>query len=268
MILKMSMQSLTNSKMDLRRDIISLSPQKFKTQSTGTPSFYYSNNRIFVFNDLATIMKNLEREASSYLPASEWAHSTLTTLRQRSPTSLHVSLLAMRGTIEKTRYGTFQSEYELASHFVIQPDFVHGVRARLIKRSEPTWSLPETTLEKPQQWVDENIIKKGRFLEPLEESFYMLEEGKRDLVTKERGLFKYSLPMEISVLATLMRGKMDGSPGDDVRFTRKEFVEYVVGENLGRAGAERKLNSILDRKTVEDADGKLIWKFDNAQTKN
>lgn len=96
----------------------------------------------------------------------------------------------------------------------------------------------------------------------------MLEEGKRDLVTKERGVFKYSLPMEISVLATLMRGKMDGSPGDDVRFTRKEFVEYVVGENLGRAGAERKLNSILDRKTVEDMDGKLIWKFDNAQMKN
>ena len=61
---------------------------------------------------------------------------------------------------------------------------------------------------------------------------------------------------------------MDGSPGDDVRFTRKEFVEYVVGENLGRAGAERKLNSILDRKTVEDMDGKLIWKFDNAQKNN
>jgi hypothetical protein len=254
--------------MDLQRDIISPSPQKFKTQSTGTPSFFYSNKRIFAFNDLATILKNLEREASSHSPASEWAHSTLTTLRQRSPTSLHVSLLAMRTTIEKTRYATFQREYELASHFVVQPDFVNGVIARLIKRSEPTWTLPETTLENPQQWVDEHIIKRGRFLEPLHQSFYMLEEGKRDLVTKERGLFKYSLPMEISVLATLMGGKMDGSPGDDVRFTRKEFVEYVVGENLGRAGAERKLNSILDRKTVEDMDGKLIWKFDNAQKKN
>ena len=257
-----------NSKMDLRKDIISQSLQKFKMQLIGIPFFSLANIRIFAFNDLATITKNLEREASSHAPASECAHSTLTPLRQRSPTSLHVSLLAMRATIEKTRYATFQREYELASHFLLQPDFVNGVIARLIKRSEPTWSLPQSTLENPQQWVDEHIIKKGKFLEPLEQSFYMLEEGKRDLVTKERGLFKYSLPMEINVLATLMRGKMDGSPGDDVRFTRKEFVEYIVGENLGRAGAERKLNSILDRKTVEDVDGKLIWKFDNAQMKN
>src|SRR5436190_21145493 len=128
-----------NSKTGLRRDIISPSLQKFKTQLIGIPFFSISNNRIFAFNDLATIMKNLEREASSHTPASEWAHSTLTTLRQRSPTSLHVSLLAMSATIEKTRYATFQREYELASHFALQPDFVNGVTARLIKRSEPTW---------------------------------------------------------------------------------------------------------------------------------
>jgi len=93
----------------------------------------------------------------------------------------------------------------------------------------------------------------------------MLEEGKRDLAASERSLFKYSLPMEAGVLAMLMRGKMDGSAGDDARFTRKEFVEYFVGEKLGRAGAERKLNFILDRKTVEDESGKLVWKFDEAK---
>ena len=89
-----------NSEMDLRKDIISPSLQKFKTQLIGISFFSLANIRIFAFNDLATITKNLEREASSHAPASEWAHSTLTTLRQRSPTSLHVSLLAMRATIE------------------------------------------------------------------------------------------------------------------------------------------------------------------------
>jgi hypothetical protein len=59
---------------------------------------------------------------------------------------------------------------------------------------------------------------------------------------------------------------MDGSAGENAKFTRKEFVEFVVGGNLGRAGAERKLNHILDTKTIVDGAGKLIWKFDGAQT--
>jgi 3-hydroxyisobutyryl-CoA hydrolase len=212
-------------------------------------------------------MRNLEQEASSFTPCSDWAQSTLDTLRQRSPTSLHVSLAAMRATLNKTRYGTFQREYELASHFMIQPDFVNGVTARLIKRDEPKWSLPPDALSQSPEWVTKNIIENGHFNEPVEQSFYMLSEGKRDLVTKERGLFAYSLPMEVSVLATLMRGKMDGSVDEDAKFTRKELAEYIIGENLSRAGAERKLNFILDRKTVEDEFGKLIWKFDHVPSK-
>jgi hypothetical protein len=114
--------------------------------------------------------------------------------------------------------------------------------------------------------VTENIIEKGRFNETLDQNFYILEESKKDTLSTERELFKYSLPMEAGVLAVLMRGKMDGSAGENAKFTRKELVEFVVGGNLGRAGAERKLNHILDTKTVVDGAGKLIWKFDGAQT--
>jgi 3-hydroxyisobutyryl-CoA hydrolase len=191
---------------------------------------------------------------------------TLDTLDQRSPTSLHVSLAAMRATIEKTRYHTFQREFELAAQFMHQPDFFEGVTARLIERREPKWSLPPTVLTQSHDWVAKNILQKGRFEETLDESFYVLEDGKRDNVSQERGLFRYSLPMEVTVLAVLMRGKMDGSTGKDAQFTRKEFVEHIVGSKLGRAGAERKLNYILDTKTVTREDDKLIWKFDSAQT--
>lgn len=90
----------------------------------------------------------------------------------------------------------------------------------------------------------------------------MLEEGKRDLVTQERGLFKWSLPMEGTVLGHLMRGRMDGGTEG---FTRTEFVEYLVGERLGKAGFERKLNYILDRRTTVDGEGHLIWKFDQSE---
>lgn len=212
-------------------------------------------------------MRNLEQEASSFTPCSDWAQSTLASLLQRSPISLHVSLAAMRATLKKTRYGTFQREYELASHFMLQPDFVNGVTARLIKRTEPKWSLPPEAISQSPEWVSTNIFEGGHFDEPLEQSFYMLSEGRQDLVTKERGVFTYSLPMESSVLATLMKGKMDGSVDEDAKYTRKELTEYITGENLGRAGAERKLNFILDRKTVDDEFGKLIWKFDHIPSK-
>src|SRR5579871_1087546 len=215
-------------------------------------------DRIFAFNDLASIIRNLENEASSNSPLSDWAASTLETLKQRSPVSLHVSLMAMRDTLDKTRYHTFQREYELASSFMRQPDFVNGVTARLITRTEPKWSFSPDHLSRSPEWVEKNIIQPGGFRDSLDESFYMLESQKRSSVANERGVFKYSLPMEGSVLAALMKGKLDGSSGEAAKFTRKEFVEFMVGERLGRAGAERKLNFILDMKTFADADGKLI----------
>src|SRR5436190_851062 len=124
---------------------------------------------------MALIVKNLEREVAANSPASEWAISTLTTLRQRSPTSLHVSLAAMRENPNKTRYTTYQREYALASHFVAQPDFFEGVNARLITRTEPKWSLPPEALSQPPSWVQEHVILPGHFNEPVEEPFYLLQ---------------------------------------------------------------------------------------------
>jgi 3-hydroxyisobutyryl-CoA hydrolase len=230
---------------------------------TITPEIQNAIDRIFAFNDLVSIIRNLESEAQSNSSISEWAQSTLNTLNLRSPTSLHVSLAAMRDTTNKSRYHTFQREYELASKFMAQPDFIEGVKARLIERREAKWSLPTSALKLSPSEVKTEIWEKGRFNETLEESFNILETGKRDKTPEERGLFKFALPMEVTVLATLIKGKQDGSEGESVKFTRKELVEFIVGENLGRGGLERKLNFILDRKTVEDDEGVLMWKFDD-----
>jgi len=147
---------------------------------------------------------------------------------------------------------------------MLQDDFVNGVTARLITRTEPKWSLSPDALSKSLEWVEKNIIYKGGFRDTLDESFYLLESQKRQDVGEERTLFKYSLPMEESVLGALMRGKVDGSSDEDANFTRKEFVDFMAGERLGKAGAERKLNYILDMKTFEDEDGKLMWKFEES----
>ena len=228
-----------------------------------TPEIQAAIDRIFAFNDMASIIRNLESEVKSNSPVAGWAQQTLETLNLRSPTSLHVSLRAMRDTVGKSQYHTFQREYELASKFMLQPDFVEGVTARLIERRPAKWSLPASALKLPPTEAKLQIWEKGRFDETLEDSFFLLETGKRETNPEERGLFKYSLPTETNVLATLMRGKLDGSKGEEVKYRRKELVEYLVGESLGRAGFERKLNYILDRKTVEDDEGRLMWKFDD-----
>jgi len=223
-----------------------------------------ADSRIFANKDLSTIMRLLQEESQSNSPASQWAQTTIETLNERSPVSIHVSNAAMRATLNQTRYQTFQREYELATAFVRQPDFKNGVIARLINRTKPTWSLPPSALSREPDWVQREIFDAGRYFETLAQPFYMLAEGKSDFSTQESGLFRWSLPVEGTVLAILMKGKTDGSIGEDAKWTRQELVEYIVGERLGKPGAERKLNFILDRNTVEDANGKLLWKFKSA----
>jgi Enoyl-CoA hydratase/isomerase len=210
------------------------------------------------------MMRLLNTEASSNSPIAEWAQQTIDTLEARSPASIHVSNAAMRNTLNLTRYATFQREFELATAFMREPDFKTGVIARLIDRTTPAWSLSPSALRKDPRWVQSKIFDKGRYFDTLAESFYMLEEGKSDYVTMERGVFRYSLPTEDGVLATVMRGKTDGSVGEAVRFTRDELVEYILGERVEKPGAERKLNFILDRCTAVDAKGKVVWKFRQA----
>jgi hypothetical protein len=207
----------------------------------------------------------LEKESQSNSAVAKWALTTIDTLHKRNPASIHVSNAAMRATLNRTRYGTFQREYELATAFMRQPDFREGVTARLIYRTEPTWSLPSSALWRDSSWVQSEIFEKGRYFEALDESFYLLAEGKSDFATLDRGLFRWGLPVEGAVLAMLMKGKTDGSIGEDAKWTRPELVEFIVGERLGKPGVERKVNFILDRCTAEDEHGKLLWKFKTAE---
>ena len=69
-----------------------------------------------------------------------WATSTLKTLRQRSPTSLKVTVRQMREGANWDILQTFEKEHAMASRFMAHPDFVEGVNARLKKPTrEPVW---------------------------------------------------------------------------------------------------------------------------------
>lgn len=91
-------------------------------------------DRTFGFNSVEEILDALKQENS------EWARSTLETLRRVSPTSLKVTLRMLREA-PRDREGCFALEHRLSSRFLQQKDFFEGVRALLVdKTNDPKWS--------------------------------------------------------------------------------------------------------------------------------
>ncbi|KAI4131869.1 MAG: hypothetical protein LQ347_002786, partial [Umbilicaria vellea] len=96
-------------------------------------------DRCFSHPTLEAIVAALQRELRGDMAA--WATQTLQTLRDRSPTSLKVSLRAMKVAPAWSMAETFQREWALAGKFMRHPDFVAGVSARLVHKppTAPTW---------------------------------------------------------------------------------------------------------------------------------
>ena len=108
-------------------------------------------NRCFRFNTIEEILQSLEDEVDQ----REWAQKTLETLSTRSPTSLKVTLRQLRVGKTWSIAETFQREYEIAANFMRHPDFVEGVKARLISKPprQAQWQ-PATLEEVSQEAVD------------------------------------------------------------------------------------------------------------------
>jgi len=91
------------------------------------------------------ILNDLEKVQNSSVSDGirEWATKTIATLRERSPLAISVTLRALREGKKWHTAQAFQNDYAIASVFMAHPDFVTGVRARLIDRikTRPNWTL-------------------------------------------------------------------------------------------------------------------------------
>ncbi|KAI1215096.1 ClpP/crotonase [Annulohypoxylon truncatum] len=199
-------------------------------------------DRCFSKNTVEDIIDALKQEQGS---TKSWAESTLETLHQRSPTSVHVALRQMQEGRNWSISKTFQREYKMAAKFMNYPDFNEGVTALLISEDEP----------KPKpKWQPARLED----IEPgsnIIDSFFSLSNNlpSLELVT-ERDYNHYpyqefGVPTEEDVEMTVRHS----------RLSRHAIREEFVRKKKGRQGISTIVNEILARKTIVNDDGKAEW---------
>lgn len=96
-----------------------------------------------VRNTMTQMLAGLEAYREDSSPEiSKWAENTIKTIKERSPTSVLVTLQQLQSSQNWSIAETFQHEHNIATEFMAHPDFVEGVSARLInrKKERPDWA--------------------------------------------------------------------------------------------------------------------------------
>jgi len=195
-------------------------------------------DRCFQFNTVEEIFQALETEAQSEQSSQkEWAKKTLETLSVRSPTSLKVTLRQLRLGKQWSISETFQREHVIAGNFMRHPDFVEGVKARLMSKPprQAQWQ-PATLAEVSQETVD---------------SFFTIPEGESRLpLLSDKDYTKYphqrfALPSE-SEIETFVR-----EHGQSSQQVIKEFAQ----RSNQKEGVQEKVAEVLSRRTQNTPEG-------------
>ncbi|KAL4920490.1 ClpP/crotonase-like domain-containing protein [Aspergillus aurantiobrunneus] len=229
-----------------RMDLVNRTMAEF---STGLPSLReepmqlaahkrQAIDRCFRHDTVEEIMLALENETE----CKQWAKETLETISVRSPTSLKVTLRQMRLGRQWSISEAFQRESEIAARFMRHPDFVEGVKARLMSKPprQAAWQ-PATLAEITQEHVDK---------------FFAIPEGKKRMPLLSEGDWLkypyafYALPSE-KAIENFVRATTSESKG--------KVIEHFVNSWEHKDGVKEKVAEVLDRKTVKTDKG-LQWK--------
>ncbi|EAU36948.1 conserved hypothetical protein [Aspergillus terreus NIH2624] len=193
-------------------------------------------DRCFKFNTVEEILEALEKETEH----KEWAQKTLQTLSIRSPTSLRVALRQMRVGKKWSISETFQREHHIAAKFMQHPDFVEGVKARLMSKParQASWQ-PATLQEVTNADVDAFFqIPQGETRLPL------LSETDYDNYPHAH----YALPSEAEI-EKVVRGNTQA---------QDKVVSEFVQKWGNKEGVREKVAEVLARRTVRTPEG-LQW---------
>ncbi|KAB8234590.1 mitochondrial 37S ribosomal protein mS47 [Aspergillus alliaceus] len=190
-------------------------------------------DRCFKYNTVEEIFQALEQETEQ----KEWAQKTLETLSIRSPTSLRVTLRQMRLGKEWTISETFRREHHIASKFMQHPDFVEGVKARLMSKPprQASWQ-PATLQEVTHEHVDAFFGASDNQLPLLSESDY------------REYPYHYGLPTEEDI-GKFVRDNFE---------TQQQTVDAIAQKWGNKEGVKEKVAEVLARRTVQTPEG-LRW---------
>ena len=201
-------------------------------------------DRCFGYTEVESIIRALEdEEKDTHLPQyiRDWATSTLTTLSERSPTSLKVTLKQMDLGRRWTIGEAFRNEYHIAGCFMSHPDFDSGVSAKLIHKPpiKPTWN-PPSLQDVSTGDVDTFFNHEGKF--PVK------------LFNEQRSYREYPFAMglvrEDEIESVVRQG------GQRAKEVKARFFD----EGGRRSGTREKVAEVLVRKCGLDESGFLVWK--------
>jgi enoyl-CoA hydratase len=97
-------------------------------------------DRLFKGSSVEDILGALDAEAASGASDSEFARTTASAIRTKSPTSLKLALAQMRAGSGLSFEGCMQTEFRIVSRVIHGHDFYEGVRAVIVdKDNAPRW---------------------------------------------------------------------------------------------------------------------------------
>ncbi|KAF9508903.1 hypothetical protein BS47DRAFT_1414311 [Hydnum rufescens UP504] len=213
-------------------------------------------DRAFACNDVESIIAELENfvRAEDQSEVQTWARRTLDALALRSPTSLKVTLEALR-MAEREDYrlsDALQRDLAINTAFTsgATPDFNTGVTSVLVNKDpankRPNWS-PSTLEEVSRAYVWDT------FFSPT--SPYVMSAPR---IQTERplpgiNLGYYALPSENDVGAFVLENTTHSG------VSVEEVVAHFEATTRGKSGVRFKVKEVLARRCETMKDGRLKW---------
>jgi len=197
----------------------------------------------FAHNTVEEIIADLEKYARTENDVGAWAKQTLEELDLRSPTSLKVSLEAIRRGKNLTLSETFKMEMGLATAYChgASPDFQEGVTAVLAKKlkTRPNWK-PPTVPEVPRADILSSFFEKESPFQKLVPPMSLPTP-----TTTPESFSRYALPVE-SEIEAVVRGQHRTS--GHTSLTSADLLEKFEGLTSRKSGLKEKLDEVTARK--------------------
>lgn len=207
-----------------------------------------------------------ERDSFDGRVLVRWARETRAAIELRSPTSVKLTIQAVRQGRNLTIDDVFKMDARIAAACcspAVHPDFRYGVTELLIKKNKPEEKRPEwqpATLAD----VSDDHIQQTFFAHPP--PFRNPPLPKLNLSRMQRAQAyptyrvsphaKWLLPSERDV-ERVVKGEDAGS--DEYAVTKQEVVDRLVARWRGKVGVAEKVEEVLSRKTVVAEQDTLKW---------
>ncbi|TKA69094.1 hypothetical protein B0A49_04409, partial [Cryomyces minteri] len=183
-------------------------------------------DRCFSRSSIDEILSELDQLSQTEGGLRDWASKTRTTIMQRSPTSVKVTLEQMRVGEQWNIAQAFQHEHNIASKFMEHHDFTEGVSALLIRKPKEKPVFQPQTLEE----VDNGSVREF-----------------------------FAQPPRLQLLNTKPGSDYNVKVVEEGNKTAEEVVMHFVQTKDGKQGVKEKVTEILKRNTEARDNDFITW---------